>query len=65
MDTEGIGLLKVLIQSTGLPENTVEKEVQRLVECHGMNAESLTLEDVRELLASYLQEVLVEAKANY
>ncbi len=62
---EGIGLLRVLVESTGLPNEAVEREIQTLIAKRGMNPDGLTLEDVRELLAAYLQDVLLEAKAQY
>lgn len=62
---EGMSLLRVLIESTGLPPEAVEKEIGKLIASKGMNADALTLEDVREILAAYLQEVLTEAKGAY
>ncbi|HMN67106.1 MAG TPA: hypothetical protein PKC28_01075 [Bdellovibrionales bacterium] len=62
---EGIVLLRLLIQSTGLPVEAVEKEVQRLISIRGLDPETLTLEDIREILAIYLQDVLSEAKSAY
>lgn len=61
---EGLGLLRVLIESTGLPPASVELELRRLIAKHGRNVESLTLDQVREILADYLQETLLEAKAS-
>ena len=62
---EGIGLLRALIEATGLPADAVEREMQRLIESKGLSPDQITLEDIRELLAHYLQDVLVEAKAAY
>jgi hypothetical protein len=62
---EGMELLKLLIASTGLPEDTLEKEVLQIVEKKGLNPEQIQLEDIREIMAEYLQEVLVQAKAAY
>lgn len=61
---EGLALLRVLIQSTGLPMDAVEREITRLLSARNLKAESLTLEDVREILAFYLQDVLLEAKTS-
>jgi hypothetical protein len=61
---EGLALLRVLIQSTGLPMEAMEREVQRLISERNLKPESLTLEDVREILASYLQDVLTDAKTS-
>ncbi len=61
---EGIALLKLLIESTGLPTEAVEREIHRLVAKHGIKHTDITLDDVREILTSYLQDTLVEAKAD-
>ncbi len=59
---EGLELLRVLIESTGLPPEAVERELSRMVKNHGLDPAALTLEDVRQVLSSYLQDVLLEAK---
>lgn len=59
---EGLGLINVLIEATGLPPEAVERELKKVLLRKGVSMDSLTLDDVREVLASYLQEVLVEAK---
>lgn len=61
---DGLGLLRVLIESTGLPPEGIELELRRLIEKHGFSAENLTLDQVREMLAAYLQDVLLEAKTD-
>lgn len=61
---EGLALLRVLIQSTGLPMDAVEREIKRLLEIRNLKPEDLTLEHVREILAVYLQDVLTEAKTS-
>jgi hypothetical protein len=61
---EGLALLRVLIQSTGLPMDAVEREVKRLLEARNLRPENITLEDVREILAFYLQDVLTEVKTS-
>jgi len=59
---EGLVLLKLLIESTGLPTEAVESEINRLVAEHGLIATEVTLDDVRNMLTAYLQDTLVEAK---
>jgi len=61
---EGLGLLRVLIESTGLPPVSVELEMRRLIEKHGFSLDTLSLEQVRIILADYLQDALLEAKAD-
>jgi hypothetical protein len=62
---EGMELLRVLIQATGLPGELVEREVMGLLNDHGLEPATITLDEVRDLLAIYLQDVLLEAKATY
>jgi hypothetical protein len=54
-----------LVTATGLPESGVELELFRLISKAGKTPETLTIDDLRELLAEYLQEVLVAAKKEY
>lgn len=62
---EGLGLLRALIEATGLPEEAVDREIQRLCAAQGIDPEEITLDNLRDVLALYLQDVLVEAKATY
>ncbi len=55
-------LLKKLSENTGLPENLVTFELEQLLRKAGLNKSQVTMEDVREILANYLQDVIVEAK---
>jgi len=60
---EGLDLLKLLIESTGLPTEAVEREINSLVSKHGLVDTNVTLDDVRTILTNYLQDTLLEAKA--
>lgn len=60
---EGRALFEVLIASTGLPPEAVTREMNRILGERGLSADTLTLDDLREVLAVYLQETLVEAKS--
>ena len=59
---DGLGLLRFLVESTGLPPESLEKELNQLLKDNNLNAETLTLDQVRDVLALYLQDVLIEAK---
>jgi hypothetical protein len=58
----GKNLIEQISESTGLPENLVQDELVTLVSAAGLNPESVTVEDLRKILAEYLQDVLVAAK---
>ncbi len=52
----GEGLLEKVLELTGLPEELVRNELLTLIEGTGVGAENLTLEDLRAVLLTYLQQ---------
>lgn len=56
----GVNLAKTLIEATGLPEDPVKRELDSLLSQHGKDAANLTLEELREVMADYLQSVFLE-----
>ena len=58
----GENLLQELARATGLPESLVKKELSSLIAQSGKSIDDTTLEDLREILAEYLQDVLSAAK---
>lgn len=61
----GAKLLNEVAQATGLPEQMVTDELGLLVAKAGKKTEDLTLEDLRMILAEYVQDVLLAAKDEY
>lgn len=59
---QGDELVIQLSDLTGLPTEMVQKELGRLMAKAGVNPRNVTLEEVRDLLALYLQDVLLQAK---
>ncbi len=59
---DGLDLLRFIVESTGLPPESLEKELTKIVSERGFEPGSLTMDQVREVLGDYLQETLVEAK---
>jgi plasmid stability protein len=55
-------LFNTVIQATGLPEDSVEKELRALIAQHGKSPQDLTLDDLREILADYLQTIILESQ---
>lgn len=55
-------LVKTLINVTELPEDAISKELEKLFAQHGATANEITLDQLREIMADYLQTVLLEAK---
>ncbi len=62
---QGKELIETLISATGLPDQAVDRELQKMMSADGIGADELTLERQRELIANYLQDVLVEAKDQF
>ncbi len=59
---QGKELIECLKQATGLPDGPLSRELDKLFAENGLSAEELTLENLRTLLASYLQDVLLATK---
>ena len=57
-------LLGQLSKATGLPQDLVQRELERLIGKSGKDG-SLQLDELREILAEYLQEVLLQAQAEF
>ena len=51
--------------ATGLPNDLISRELEQLVTAAGADKSSLTLEDLRTILADYVQEVLLAAKEEH
>ena len=56
----GKNLAQTVIAATGLPQAPVEREFNALLAKHAKDPESLTLEELREVMAEYLQIVFLE-----
>ena len=61
----GQDVLKSLIQATGISEELISPELKSLTDRAGLSAETLTIEDLRLILAEYVQEVLLSAKEQF
>jgi hypothetical protein len=51
--------------ATGLPKETISAELSSLVSAAGLNQSDLTLDELRQILAEYVQDVLMGAKEKY
>ncbi len=58
-------VLKSLIQATGISEELISPELKSLTDRAGLSEENLTIEDLRLILAEYVQEVLLSAKEQF
>ncbi|MBX9768076.1 MAG: hypothetical protein K2X47_12455 [Bdellovibrionales bacterium] len=55
-------LLEELAKATGLPENLVHRELNALLAKSGTDSSNLTLDQLREIIAEYLREVIFKMK---
>ncbi len=63
--SSGRALLTQIVSNTGLPEDSLHRELGTLVEGAGLDSNVVTLDDLRRVLAEYAQEVLLSAKQAY
>lgn len=56
----GETLVKTVIRATGLPQEPIEREFEALLSQQGKNIETLTLDELREVMAEYLQTVFLD-----
>jgi hypothetical protein len=58
-------LLREIVLLTGLPEKVVEKDLMKMIAEKGYLAENLTVDQLREILADYMQDALLNLKSEY
>lgn len=58
----GEQLFGEVTEATGLPTDLIADELARLIEAAGVQKSEMTLEDLRRILAEYVQDVLVSVK---
>lgn len=59
---DGTALLDIVVTASGLPKEALEKELARLLIDAQIHPNSVTIEQLRDVLENYLRDVLVEAK---
>ena len=59
---QGTSLITQIALATGLPQNLISGELEQLISKRGQCSNDISLEDIRCILAEYLQEVLIKAK---
>ena len=61
----GTSLINELSRATGLPDDLIGEELSRIIAEAGKSTSDVTLDELREMLAAYLQDVLIEAKESF
>ncbi len=59
----GEDLIQYFIKLTGLPEESARAEIAAILKQQNKAVHELRIEDLRVVLANYLQEIILEAKA--
>ncbi len=57
---KGEELIRTLISNTGLPESDVSTELDQLISRSGHSPDQITLDQMREILAEYLQDLILD-----
>lgn len=61
----GEELFEQITAATGLPNEVASTELGRLLAQAGLAKADLTLDDLRVVLAEYVQDILTQAKTEY
>jgi hypothetical protein len=61
----GNELFKSVTGATGLPEDLISEELNKLLITKGIQRSEVTLDELRDALAGYLREVIVGAKDEF
>ena len=58
-------LFEKIVKSTGLPEELVTQDFLKKISDKGFEKSTLTLDQIRDVLADYLQDVILQAREEY
>lgn len=58
-------LFDKVVQNTGLPEDLISDELSQLLKGAGINKSDVTLDELRDVISNYLQDVLLKAKEEF
>jgi hypothetical protein len=59
----GEDLIQYFIKLTGLPEESARAEIRKILKEQNKPVHLLCMDDLRTVLANYLREIILEAKA--
>lgn len=58
-------LFDKVVKNTGLPEELVTQDFLKKISDKGFDRSTLTIDQVRDVLAEYLQDVILQAREEY
>lgn len=53
-------IMQQIVQASGLPETILEEELRSRFEAKNLNPQDATLDEIRDIVTDYLQDVLCE-----
>ena len=59
---QGLDLIEVVLEMTGLPQESLRREFAKLLVQNNKCPETFSLEDLRQILTTYLQDAILQAK---
>ncbi|MGE3973144.1 MAG: hypothetical protein AB7F59_01310 [Bdellovibrionales bacterium] len=58
-------VLEQIAEATGLPSHLVMGELKGMIEKAGLDAQTMSMDDLRNILAEYLQNVILNAREEF
>jgi hypothetical protein len=58
-------LFEKIVKSTGLPEELISQDFLKKISDKGFEKSSLTIDQIRDVLSEYLQDVILQAREEY
>ncbi|MEK2689457.1 hypothetical protein [Bdellovibrio sp. GT3] len=53
-------LAQSVVEATGLPQGSLTGELNKLMSAHGTSADELTIDQLRDIMVDYLNQVFLE-----
>lgn len=58
-------LFEKIVKSTGLPEELITQDFLKKISEKGFEKSTLTIDQIRDVLSEYLQDVILQAQEEY
>lgn len=58
-------LFEQIVKNTGLPEELISQDFLKRISEKGFQKSSLTIDQIRDVLAEYLQDVILQAREDF
>jgi hypothetical protein len=58
-------LFEKIVKNTGLPEELISQDFLKKISDKGFEKNSLTIDQIRDVLAEYLQDVILQAREDF